>query len=133
MEISVQGYEDLLFKRYSILLSHEKDSIIHQVTKKSLNDRFEMRERLYDGLSQAGYSSELLDSSLSQAAMAYAMYIKESADDQIGVRVHKILRKLKKSPGSFSWKQKILMFFYSKRFMLLFNACCIVYRKRLVD
>ena len=109
-----------------------KDSIIHQKSIKSTRDWFEMKEMLYTGLEEIGYSSDALADFLPQAALFYAMSIVFDPNDQTGIRVHEILHKLQRIPRSFTWKQKVMLFLYMKN-THLFDYSCILGRKRVAS
>ena len=107
-----------------------KKSIIHQETIRSAKDKFEMRMLFYDEIQKTGYSSEILQSRNIGCALGYAMRVKETPNDEVGIRAHEILRSNKSIPQSLLWQQKVMLFLY-KNNMLLFNLACTLGGKRI--
>ncbi len=107
-----------------------KKSIIHQETIRSAKDKFEMRMQFYDEIQKTGYSSEILQSRNIGCALGYAMRVKETPNDEVGIRAHEILRSNKSIPQSLLWQQKVMLFLY-KNNMHLFNLACTLAGKRI--
>lgn len=89
-------------------------SIVHQVSYKATKDNFEMRMQFYEDIKKIGYSSERLDLAIANAALSYALRVKSTPNDEISVKVNKILRSYKKIPDKFSFVQKVMMLLYLK-------------------
>ena len=105
-------------------------SIAHQESYKATKDKFEMRMQFYEGVIEKGYSSELLNSRIANAALSYAMRVKANPNDEISLKVNKILKSYKKIPHNLMRAQKILMFMYIHD-IPLFDLCCELMGKRI--
>lgn len=105
-------------------------SIAHQESYKATKDKFEMRMQFYEGIKEKGYSGDRLDWAIANAALSYAMRVRSSPNDEISVRVNKILNSYKKIPGKLFFMQKVLMFLYQKN-IHLFDFFCEIMGKRI--
>ena len=127
----------LIYKAQNVYFTNEvlyyyfmrDSSIAHQETYKATKDKFEMRMQFYDGIREKGYSNEMLNGFIANAALSYAMRVKASPNDEISIRVNKLLKSYKRIPGNLLSAQKILMFMYIHD-IPLFDLCCEIMGKR---
>ena len=128
----------LVYKAENIYFTNEvlyyyflrNDSIAHQETYKATKDKFEMRMVFYEGVRKKGYSNEKLNSAIANAALSYAMRVKPTPDDEVSVRVNKVLKSYKKIPKNLSFTQRVLMFLYLKNIHLFDFSCKIIDKRK---
>ena len=128
----------LVYKAQNVYFTNEvlyyyymrDSSIAHQETYKATKDKFEMRMQFYEGVANKGYSSELLNDRIANAALSYALRVKATPTDEISLRVNRILKSYKKIPKNMMLAQKVLMFMYIHD-IPLFDVCCELMGKRI--
>lgn len=128
----------LVYKAQNVYFTNEilyfyfmrDNSIVHQESYKATKDKFEMRMSFYEGIKEIGYSSDLLNWAIANVALSYAMRVKATPNDEISVRVNKILKSYKSIPNNLMLAQKALMFMYIND-IPLFDVCCNLMGKRI--
>lgn len=128
----------LVYKAQNVYFTNEvlyfyfmrDNSIVHQESYKATKDKFEMRMSFYEGIKDKGYYSDKLNWAIANAALSYAMRVKATSNDEISVRVSRILHSYKRIPGKLMFMQKVLMFLYINE-IRAFDLCCELLGKRI--